>query len=90
MPSIEIVVTHEVGLHARPAATLVKTAAGFPCEVKVTNQTGGSPPVNAKSILGVLSIGVHQDHTIEIEAEGEKSQEALQALKQLIQDNFGE
>ena len=64
MPSIEVVVTHEVGLHARPAAAFVKTAASYPCEIKVTNLTAGSPAVNAKSILGVLSIGVHQDNTI--------------------------
>ena len=90
MPSIEVVVTHEVGLHARPAASFVKTAASYPCDIKVTNVTAGSPAVNAKSILGVLSIGVHQGHTITVEAVGEQAQAALDALQTLIADNFGE
>ena len=90
MPSVEIVVHHEVGLHARPAAAFVKIANGYPCEIKVTNITAGSPTINAKSILGVLSIGVHQGHTIKIEADGDKSQDALTALEDLIANNFGE
>jgi phosphotransferase system HPr (HPr) family protein len=90
MPKAEIVVQHEVGLHARPAATFVKLASSFPCQVKVCNLTGGSPTVNAKSILGVLTLGVNRGHTIALETEGQQEDEALAALVQLVETNFGE
>ncbi len=90
MPQAEVVVRHEVGLHARPATLFVRLAASFPCEVKVRNVSANSPSVNAKSILGVLSIGVNKDDTIAIETEGEQADEALTALVQLVKDNFGE
>lgn len=90
MPEMEITVQHKVGLHARPAAQFVKIANGFPCEIKVSNLTTESVPANAKSILGVLSIGVKQGHLIRLEASGEKADEALTQLQNLITSNFGE
>jgi phosphotransferase system HPr (HPr) family protein len=48
------------------------------------------PVVNAKSILKVLTLGVQQNHQIRIEANGEKAEEALQALKALVDSDFGE
>ena len=90
MPNIEIVVRHDVGLHARPATQFVQTAASFPCTVKVRNVTTGSDFVDAKSILGILTLAVNQDNTVEVEAEGEQAEEALEALKQLVLSNFGE
>ncbi|GAB4471323.1 MAG: HPr family phosphocarrier protein [Anaerolineae bacterium] len=90
MPKSEIVVRHEVGLHARPAASFVKLAASFPCDITVQNVTTGSKSVNAKSILSVLSIGVSKDNTILIETSGEQADEALAALLNLIEGNFGE
>jgi phosphocarrier protein FPr len=87
---MEVTVQHKVGLHARPAAKFVKTANGFPCDIKVSNLTTGSVPANAKSILGVLSIGVQQGHLIKVEASGEKADEALTQLRHLIASNFGE
>jgi len=90
MPAMEITVQHKVGLHARPAAQFVKVANRFPCEIKVTNLTTVSVPANAKSILGILSIGVQQDHVIQVEASGEQADEALTQLRLLIENNFGE
>ncbi len=90
MPKTEVIVQHEVGLHARPAAAFVKMAAGFPCDITVRNVTAGTPPVNAKSILSVLTLGVNQGHAIEIETSGEQAEEALAALEQLVKSNFGE
>jgi phosphotransferase system HPr (HPr) family protein len=87
---MEITVQHKVGLHARPAAQFVKIASSFPCEIKVTNLTTLSVPANAKSILGILSIGVQQDHVIHVEASGERADEALRQLRLLIENNFGE
>jgi len=90
MPKLEIAVNHKVGLHARPAAAFVKTAHSFPCDVTVTNLTSGSETINAKSILGILSIGVNQGHIVKIEATGDQADEALAALQSLIEENFGE
>lgn len=90
MPARTLTVTHEVGLHARPAATFVKTASPYPCEITIRNMTAGSEPVNAKSILSVLTLGVNQGHEVEIAAEGEQAEDALDALAQLIESNFGE
>jgi len=90
MPRIEVPVRHKVGLHARPAALFVKQAAKFPCAISVRNVSGADKRVSAKSILGVLSLGVQQGHVLEIEAEGDQALEAVQALEKLIADNFGE
>jgi phosphotransferase system HPr (HPr) family protein len=87
---IDLVVSHPSGLHARPAAKFVQTAVTFPCDIKVSNLTTGSPAVNAKSILSVLTLGVNPGHCIQMEASGESAEAALAALKGLIESNFGE
>jgi PTS system galactitol-specific IIA component len=89
-PALELIVAHPVGLHARPAAKFIQTAARFPCAIRVANVSTGSRFVDAKSILGVLSLGVSQGHRIRIEAEGEAAAAALEALQRLIESNFGE
>jgi len=88
--SLKITVTHTAGLHARPAALFVQTASKFKSDIKVQNVTDESALVNAKSILSVLTLGVTQNHEIEITAEGDDASEALIALEALIKDNFGE
>ena len=90
MNSIQITVNHPVGLHARPAARFVQTSSAFKSKITVANTTKGSAPVDAKSILMVLTLGVHQGYEIEIQADGEDENEALAALKALVEDNFGE
>jgi PTS system galactitol-specific IIA component len=88
--AIELTVTHPVGLHARPAAKFVQTAAQFPCAVTVANLTSGVGPVNAKSILKVLTLGVSQGHRIRVEAQGEGAEQALATLRALVESKFGE
>lgn len=90
MPSIELVVTHSVGLHARPAAEFVKTAASFPCDIQVQNLTENGEPKNAKSILSVLTLGVNQNQRILVDAQGEQAEQALAAIRKLVESNFGE
>ena len=68
----------------------VKTANQFTSQITVENLCNQSDPVNAKSILGILSSGVEMDHQIQITAEGEDEQEAVAALCELIETNFGE
>jgi phosphocarrier protein HPr len=88
--SDEIVVQHKVGLHARPAAQFVKLAASYGANIQVENLTKNTNPVNAKSIISVLSINVVQDDKIRITAEGENEEAALESLIDLVQRNFGE
>lgn len=90
MQMVELVVRAKVGLHARPAALFVKTAAAFKSDVTIRNVTSPRGPVNAKSILSVLTLGVEQNHAIEVGAEGEDEAGAIDALRQLIESNFGE
>ena len=87
MPEITLTVHHKVGLHARPAALLVQTAKQFNCDIKAAH---GEREVNAKSILGVLTLGADQGAVITIRAEGEEADQALAALEALVESNFGE
>ena len=91
-PTAEVVLTipNKIGLHARPAALFVQTAARFQSAITVRNLTRGSPTVDAKSIFSVLGIGAQYDHQIAIAADGLDATEALAALSQLVEDGFGE
>lgn len=88
--TIQLRIDHEVGLHARPAALFVETAAGFVSTITIENLTTGSRPVNAKSILSLLTSGVEHGHEIRIAAEGIDAEAALSALTELVESNFGE
>jgi len=71
------IIKNPTGLHARPAAELVKKASLFPCTVSLIKN---EKKVNAKSIISVLSLGVSQNEQVIVAAEGEQAAEALQAV----------
>ncbi|WP_157250447.1 HPr family phosphocarrier protein [Nonomuraea typhae] len=73
----------EVGLHARPAATFVQTAAKAAIDVTVGKANG--PQVNAKSILSVMALDVRQGETIVIVADGEGAEELLDELVKIAE-----
>ena len=87
MAELTVVINNKFGIHARPAATLVKTAASYKSSVKLTS---GGKTVDAKSILGVMSLGVKNGTTVMFKAEGEDAQDCLLALKKLVDSDFGE
>ena len=87
MPELNITVNHPSGLHARPASLFVKTANQYKSDVRVTH---GEKVVNAKSILSILTLGANQGANITIHADGEDADRVLDALKELIENNFGE
>ncbi|MDF1520824.1 MAG: HPr family phosphocarrier protein [Brevefilum sp.] len=87
---LNITVSHAAGLHARPASLFVQTANKFSSDIRVQNLTDNSDLANAKSILSILTLGVCQDHEIEITADGDDADDALKSLEALIEDNFGE
>ena len=70
-----------VGLHARPAALFVQQAAGFSSAIRLTC---GERTADGKSILGVLQLGASAGSTVEIHAEGEDAEEAVEALAAFI------
>lgn len=90
MEKIRLIVNHTVGLHARPAAQFVKTAMRFESDITVANITKDEKPEDAKSILSLLTLGVNQGDEIKITADGNDATLALAALKELVENNFGE
>jgi phosphocarrier protein len=80
-------VRNKLGLHARAAAKLTQVASRFPCEVVVVN---GDQTVNAKSVMGLLLLCGAKGTELTIEAEGERADEAVRAIGELIDGLFGE
>jgi phosphocarrier protein len=79
-------ISNKLGLHARASAKLTKLAGGFPCEIWIAK---GERRVNAKSIMGVmLAAGIGSQVTID--TDGDRAQEALDAVLALFADKFGE
>ena len=88
--SITLTLTNLHGLHARPAAKFVQTAARFVANVTVSDLTNGKGPVSARSLNAIATLGAVENHQIRISASGEEASPVLAALKVLIEDNFGE
>ena len=87
MFSKEVVVQNQVGLHARPATFFIHKANEFKSSVWVEKD---ERKVNAKSLLGVLSLGITKGTSIAIIADGADEQEAVTTLVNLIASNFTE
>jgi phosphocarrier protein HPr len=80
-------VTSEPGIDVAAAAKLIRLAVTFPCEVSLTKD---DRTVNGKSIMGVLMLVVAKGSVITIRAHGERADEAVTALAQLVADGFAE
>jgi phosphocarrier protein HPr len=80
-------ITNKLGLHARASAKLTKLAGSFPCEIWISR---GERRVNAKSIMGVMMLAAGNGTTVELDTQGERAQEAIDALQAMINDRFGE
>lgn len=88
---LRLVVPNKLGLHARPAARFVQTVGRFSgTQVLVRNLARDRGPVEARSINALATLGVMQGHEIEIQASGLQADEALEALKALADENFGD
>ncbi|WP_026371019.1 HPr family phosphocarrier protein [Kallotenue papyrolyticum] len=86
-----LTIAHPVGLHLRPAALFVKTAARFQSDIRIANlDRPDRPEVDAKSMFGLMQIGVSQNHRIRVRATGEDAAAALSALQRLVEQNFEE
>lgn len=78
-----ITLVNKDGLHARPAAEFVKLASTFAAEVTVNGK-------DAKSLLGIMSLGLNRGMTAEISGSGEQAEAAVTALAELLESGFGE
>lgn len=87
MVSSEVTVQNSVGLHARPATFFIQRANEFKSSIWVEKD---ERKVNAKSLLGVLSLGIVKGTQITLVADGSDEEEAVKTLVELIESNFSE
>ena len=80
-------IINKLGLHARASAKLTKLAGSFPCEVWIAK---GERRVNAKSIMGVMMLAAGVGSSVTLDTEGDRAQDAMDAMLALIADKFGE
>ena len=83
----DVLVQNKTGLHARPATFFIQKANEFKSGIWVEKE---DRRVNAKSLLGVLSLGIVKGTTITLIADGSDEKEAVGALVEMVKDNFGE
>ena len=83
----KVTIVNKLGLHARAASRLANCASGYASEVRIVR---GARSINAKSIMGVLTLAAARGAELVIEVEGADQQQALEALTALIAGRFGE
>ncbi|WP_339228632.1 phosphocarrier protein HPr [Oceanobacillus sp. FSL K6-2867] len=87
MKSQTFTITAETGVHARPATLLVNKAGQYDSEVEISYK---GKKVNLKSIMGVMSLGIPKGSEIEIIANGNDEEEALNGVAEVIKEHLGE
>ena len=87
MISRNVVITNSSGLHARPATFFIQKANAYKCSLWIEKE---DRRVNAKSLLGVLSLGIAKGMTVTLLADGPDEESALDGLVALIDSDFSE
>ena len=87
MPERTVQIANKAGLHARPAAEIVKLATRYKADITVVRE---ELEVNGKSIMGVMMLAAECGSTLRLKAEGPDATEALDALADLFESKFGE
>jgi phosphoenolpyruvate-protein phosphotransferase/dihydroxyacetone kinase phosphotransfer subunit len=83
-------VHNRLGLHARPAARFVSAVGGLDASVEVRNVTRSRGPANGRSLVGLATLAVAQGDEILVHASGSQGEQALEALRALAAENFGD
>jgi phosphocarrier protein len=83
----DVTIVNPLGLHARPAAQLVKLASGFAAHLEIEKD---GMAINAKSIMGVMMLAAEQGSSVTVKAEGADADAAVEAIAALITTGFGE
>lgn len=87
MTQRDVTITNNIGLHARPATFFIQKANSFKSSIWIEKD---DRKVNAKSLLGVLSMGIAKGMTITLVADGQDENTAIEALVELVQTGFAE
>ena len=87
MAELSVQIVNKNGLHARPAAEIVKAAARFQSEITLRRD---DLEVNGKSIMGVMMLAAEYGATLQLQATGPDAEDALSAIAALIANKFGE
>jgi len=87
MTETTITIINRAGLHTRPAAMLVKLAAQYKSDIYLVRD---GFHINAKSIIGVMTLAAEQGSTLVLQAEGSDEQQAVEAITELFTTGFGE
>ena len=85
--SAKVKIVNRLGLHARPAMVFVDAAVAFPCSITVKRS---DQEVDGKSIMMMMMLAATQGTELEVIAEGERAQEAIDTLRALVASGFGE
>jgi phosphocarrier protein len=80
-------IVNQLGLHARAATKLVQLASKYPCDVEIANEDQSA---NAKSVMGVLLLCGGRGTIVDVRARGERADECVKAIGELIANRFGE
>jgi phosphocarrier protein HPr len=83
----DIKIVNKLGLHARPASLLAKLAGKYRADIHIRK---GSDQVNAKSIMGIITLAAGQDTLLRFTAAGPDAEQALAAITELVEGRFGE
>jgi len=83
----EVVLLNDSGLHARPAARLVKVTSRFKSSISIV---ANGKTANAKSMLSLLSLGAEKGTTLRVIAEGEDAEQAIETIAKLLKEGLGE
>ncbi|MFN0177295.1 MAG: HPr family phosphocarrier protein [Gemmatimonadales bacterium] len=87
MTERQVTIINPLGLHARPAARLVKLATGFAAQIELVRD---GTAINAKSIMGVMMLAAEQGAVLVVRADGLDEVAATDAIAALVTDGFGE
>ncbi|HOP26697.1 MAG TPA: HPr family phosphocarrier protein [Candidatus Sabulitectum sp.] len=87
MTEITVTVPNKLGIHARPAALIVRAAVEYEADIWISN---GEERVNAKSIMGVMTLAASGGTQVVVTAEGDDHAEAAEAVAEVIRSGFGE
>ena len=87
--SVELLITHGVGLHARPSVVFTRLAKSFPCTIEIEVNRSGLW-LNAKSIVKVMGARIRKGSTLKIRAHGLRAEEAIAVLEALFVNDFAE
>ena len=87
MPERDVTIVNKNGLHARPAAEIVKIASKFRSDITICRD---DVEVNGKSIMGVMMLAAEHGATIRLKANGPDAEDAIQAIADVVAKKFGE